>query len=81
MVEEEIKKEHIVVFALHGCGPCQDLKDYIDQRDIKCEIINVGEDISEETFLRIYPAADGFPYSTVDGIYIGNLMFYIESGL
>ena len=77
----EASNNHIVVFALHGCGPCQDLKDYIDQRDVKCEIIHVGEDISTEVFKRIYPEAEGFPYSTVNGIYVGNLMYYLESGL
>jgi glutaredoxin len=75
------RSEHIVVFALHGCMPCQDLKDYIDQRDLQCTILHVDDDIPMDVFTKIFPKATAFPYVTVDGREVGNLMYYIESGL
>jgi len=75
------RSEHIVVFALHGCTPCQDLKDYIDQRDLQCTILHVDDDIPMDVFIKIFPKATAFPYVTVDGREVGNLMYYIESGL
>jgi len=73
--------DHIVVFASRGCGPCAELVDYIDQRDIKCEVLYIEEDISSDAVQRIYPDVTGWPHVLVNNRRVGNLIYYLESGL
>jgi len=78
MAEEE---RRIVVFTLGGCEPCEILKMYIEQKDIDATIIEVDTEISRETLTKIFPDVDGFPYPVVNNQPVGDLIFYLESGL
>jgi glutaredoxin len=77
------EEKRIIVYTQAGCPPCEMLKMYIEQKDVKCELIEVEKDIPRETLVKIHPeiAEMGFPFSTVDHRMIGDLMFYLESGL
>jgi len=80
MAEE---KEHIVAFTQKGCPPCEMLKMYCDERADGVVFVEVDTDIDREILQKIYPGIidSGFPYATVDGSPIGDLMLYLESGL
>jgi len=54
---------------------------YIEQKDIKCTMLEVHTDISQEAVEKIWPECEGFPFVTVNGAFIGDLIFYLESGL
>jgi len=73
--------DHIVVITQEGCPPCDMLKMYIEQKDVKCVMLEVHTDISLEAVEKIWPECEGFPFVTVNGAFIGDLMFYLESGL
>lgn len=81
--EEKVRERHLVAFTQAGCGPCQMLKMYIEQRNVKCQIIEVDVDIDRELLKRIYPYVEeaGFPFCTVEGSWVPDLMSLLESGL
>jgi len=78
MAEEE---RHIVVITQEGCPPCEMLKMYIEQKGVECSMLEVDTEISREAIDKIWPQCEGFPYAIVDGQDVGDLMFYLESGL
>jgi len=73
--------QRIVVFTLKGCGPCEELKMYLEQKDIAHTEVKMGEEISIETFNKIYPDNKGFPHILVDNEEVYDLILYLESGL
>lgn len=78
-----MRKPHIVVFTQEGCGPCQLVKMYIEQKGVDCEVLQVETDIDRELLKRLYPYVleAGFPFVTVDGSWVPDLINYYESGL
>ena len=84
MAEEEREvKPHIVLYTQAGCGPCQVTKMYVEQKNIECTMIEVDTDIDRDLLLKIYPTIEdtGFPFCTVDGAWVPDLIIYCESGL
>ena len=82
MAEEEVKP-HIVAFTQAGCPPCEMLKMYCQEKSPDVVFIEVETDIDRELLQTIYPGIieSGFPYATINGEPIGDLMYYLESGL
>ena len=77
------EEKRIIVYTQAGCEPCEVLKMYIEQKDVKCELIEVDTEISRQTLQKLHPSIKemGFPFSTVGHRHIGDLMLYLESGL
>jgi len=71
----------ILVFTLEGCEPCMFLKQYLDQKGYEYTKVEIGDEIPIETFNKIYPDANGFPHTIVNGEPVFDLMMYLESGL
>ena len=80
MAEE---KPYYVEITQAGCQPCELLKLYVEQNDVQCEMLEIDVDISRDTLQKLYPSVkeEGFPFCTVDGKPVGNLIYYWESGL
>lgn len=73
--------DDILVFTLEGCEPCRLLKMYLDQKGYEYRTINVPDELSRETFKKIYPNSKGFPHTLVNNREVYDLMMYLESGL
>jgi len=78
MAEEE---RHIVAITMAGCPPCEMLKMYVEQKDIKVNFIEVDTEISRDVVEKLFPNCEGFPYVLVNGQDVSDLIFYLESGL
>ena len=77
------EEKRIIVYTQAGCPPCEMLKMYVEQKGIDCVLIEVNTDIPRDTLIKIHPkvSENGFPFATVDHMFVGDLMFYLESGL
>ncbi len=73
--------DRILVFTQDGCPPCEMLKTYIDQKGIECTRLEVHTEIPVEAVEKMYPECEGFPFTVVNGEPIGDLIYYLESGL
>lgn len=74
-------EQNIIVFTLEGCPHCDIILEYLDQRDHSYSKIHVPDDMSVEAFNILYPAATGFPHTTVNGKDVADLTFVLESGI
>lgn len=73
------KNPDILIFTLDGCEPCNHLKMYLDQKGYKYRHVKIFEEISIETFEKIYPNSVGFPHAVVNGHEVFDLILYLES--
>lgn len=71
----------ILIFTLDGCGPCIEQKQYLENKGYAYREVKMIDELSLETFDKIYPNAEGFPHIILDGNEVFDLALILESGL
>jgi len=64
----------IDVFSIPGCDYCKKVKKLLDKYELPYIQTVVGKDLSKDRFMKMYPAAAGFPLVVIDGKAIGGLV-------
>jgi len=56
-----------IVYTKDNCGYCEKAKTLLNQKNIPYNITKIGQDITREEFLDMYPDVKTVPFIILDG--------------
>jgi glutaredoxin 3 len=71
----------IVIYSKPNCKYCVAAKNLLTKKEVEYQELKIGEDISRDEFLELFPTAKTVPVITVDEEWIGGfkeLNEYVE---